>query len=120
MVEETIVIDERNYYFILYEMYKSHLILISDQDKMGIGNVTLSSPSTIDGFNSIASSYNLFGTSERLLSKIISEKASNVLKTPVLLLLFLKNIENEEEIIKEMISSIKGILSKIENKNQKT
>ncbi len=96
-------------------MHKSHLMLISDQEELGIGNVILSSPPTIQGLNSIAASYNLFGMKEGLLSKIIAERASRILKTPVLLLFFLKNIKKEEDIAQELTLAINNILDRFKN-----
>ncbi|MFX1275148.1 MAG: hypothetical protein ACFFBP_09840 [Promethearchaeota archaeon] len=111
--------DNHIIYLSLFQMYKSYLLLISDQENMGIGNVTLSSPPTIEGLNSTSASYNLFGMKEKLLSKIIAEKASNMLKAPVLSLLFLKNINEEDEIAKPLSQFLNTILDEvIKDKNQ--
>ena len=59
---------------------------------MGIGNVSLGSPSLIKGVKSPTASYNLFGVNNKLLSTVIVERASKALNAPVLLLLFLKNV----------------------------
>lgn len=97
----------------LYQLYKSFLLMISDHATMGIGNVTLGNPSTIEGMKPISTSYNIFGFKNNFLSTIISERASFVLKTPTLLLLFLKTQKNEEEIIKPLISFLNRALKKI-------
>ncbi|MBN1800084.1 MAG: hypothetical protein JW891_01175 [Candidatus Lokiarchaeota archaeon] len=113
IVEESINIDKYTINIDVFQMHKSHLMLISDQEDMGIGNVTLSSPPVVEGLNSIAASYNLFGMNEGLLSKIIAERASKILKTPVLLLFFLKEVKKEEDIMQELTSSVNDILDKI-------
>ena len=102
--------DDKVIYLKLYQMHKSYLLLISDQELMGIGNVTLSSPPTIQGLKATSASYNLFGMKENLLSKIIAEKSSSMLKAPVLLLLFLKSIQKEEEILKPLATFLKEVL----------
>jgi hypothetical protein len=54
---------------------------------------------------------------ENLLSKIIAEKSSSILKAPVLLLLFLKSIKKEEEILKPLATFLKKILDEITGEN---
>ncbi len=99
-------IDGFTIYLKLYQLYKSFLLMISDHANMGIGNITLGNPSTIEGMKPIATSYNVFGFRNNLLSTIISEKASFVLKSPVLLLLFLKTKRDEEKIIKPLTNFV--------------
>ncbi|MFW9898168.1 MAG: hypothetical protein ACFFDO_02785 [Candidatus Thorarchaeota archaeon] len=116
LVDKNIEIDDTTIYFTLYKLHKSYLLLISDQKNMGIGSVTLSSPPLIEGLKSTAASYNLFGVEKKLLSTIISEKASNILKAPVLLLLFLKIKKKEEEIAKPLMKFLIEILTDIAEK----
>jgi len=111
--EKKMSFEEQEIHLKLFQMHKSYLLLISDQELMGIGNVTLSSPPTIQGLKASSASYNLFGMKENLLSKIIAEKSSNILKAPVLLLLFLKSIHREEEIIKPLASFLKDVLEEV-------
>ena len=110
LVDKDIVIDGIVIYLSLYQLHKSFLLLISDQKNMGIGSVTMASPPTIEGLKSTVASYRLFGVEKKLLSTIIAEKASSVLKAPVLLLLFLKFKKKEEELIKPLVDSLKDIL----------
>ena len=110
VIQRNRFIDTHNIYIKLFQMHKSYLLLVSDQEEMGIGNVTLSSPPTIEGLNSTAASYGLFGIKEKIISKIIAEKASRILKTPVLLLYFLKNVKDEENIAKELTSFFNDFL----------
>ncbi|MFX0039055.1 MAG: hypothetical protein ACFFCY_07290 [Promethearchaeota archaeon] len=110
LVEEKIEIDDTVIYLYLFKLHKSFLLLISDQPDMGIGNVTLSSPSSIEGIKSPTASYSLFGMNTKLLSTIIAEKATSILKAPVLLLLFLKNKKSNEGIIKPLVNFLKKIL----------
>lgn len=110
LAEENIEIDDITIYLNLFQLYKSFLLMISDQTNMGIGSVTLGSPPTIEGMKSLTSSYNLFGMNKKLLSTIIAERASNILKAPVLLLLFLKTKKVDEEIIKPLMNFLNKIL----------
>ena len=116
LVEKNYVFDEITFYSSLFKMHKSYLLLISDQEEMGIGSVTLGSPPLIDGLKPTTSSYNLFGVNKKLLSTILSEKASHVLKSPVLLLLFLKVDKSEEELAKPLVNFLDEILTGLEKK----
>ena len=117
LAEKNIKIDDITIYLNLFHLHKSFLLLISDQKNMGIGNVTLGSPPMINGFKSPATSFNLFGVDSKLLSTIIAERASYILKAPVLLLFFLKNKKKDEEIAKPLIiflnQALKEILEKL-------
>ncbi|MEE9376643.1 MAG: hypothetical protein V3V33_01240 [Candidatus Lokiarchaeia archaeon] len=113
LAEETIKIEDITVYLNLFKLHKSFLLLISDQPNMGIGNVTLGSPPIIEGIKSPTASYNLFGMKTKLLSTIIAERASNILKAPVLLLLFLKSKKNDEEMIKPLVNFLNNVLKKI-------
>ena len=110
LVEDSIVIDDLTIYLKLFRLHQSFLLLISDQLDMGIGNVTLGSPPVIEGMKSPTASYSLFGMDTKLLSTIIAERTSNILKAPVLLLLFLKNKRSNEEIIKPIVNFLNSIL----------
>jgi hypothetical protein len=103
LVEDSKEIDEITIYLNLFKLHKSFLLLISDQPNMGIGSITLGSPPTIDGLKSLTASYNLFGIDKKLMSTIITERASNILKAPVLLLLFLKSKKNDDDILKPLV-----------------
>lgn len=109
LADKNIKIDDTTIYINLFKLHKSFLLLISDQPDMGIGNVTLSSPSSIEGIKSPAASYSLFGMDTNLLNTIIAERATNILKAPVLLLLFLKNIKTDESIIKSLVNFLNKI-----------
>jgi hypothetical protein len=89
LLEKSKTFDDFTIKLALFKLYKSYLLLISDQEDMGIGAVTLGSPSTIEGLKSISASHTLFGVDKKLLSTMIAEKASNFLKAPVLLMLFM-------------------------------
>lgn len=117
LVEKSIIINDLTINLILFKMYKSFLLLISDQKEMGIGSVTLGSPPLIEGLKSTTASYNLFGVNKKLLSTIISEKTSRILKAPVLLLLFLKIKKNEEEIAKPLMKFLTEMLTEVIKKN---
>lgn len=110
LAEENIVTGDITIYVKLYQLHKSFLLLISDQLNMGIGNVTLGSPPMIEGLKSPTASYNLFGVNSNLLSTIIAERAANILKAPVLLLLFLKSKKDDNNIIKPLIDFLNKIL----------
>lgn len=117
LVKKDFLIDNLKIYFVLFKLHNSYLLLISDQKEMGIGNVTLGSPPLTEGLKSITASYRLFGVDKKLLSTIISEKASHILKKPVLLLLFLRDRNKEEEIAKPLMSFLNEILTKLVEKD---
>ncbi len=117
LVKKDFLIDNLKIYFVLFKLHNSYLLLISDQKEMGIGNVTLGSPPLTEGLKSITASYSLFGVDKKLLSTIISEKASHILKKPVLLLLFLRDRNKEEEIAKPLMSFLNEILTKLVEKD---
>jgi len=119
IIEKTKEIDKIKIYLSLFELQKSYLLLISDQENRGIGNVTLGSPSTIKGMKASSISHQLFGVQRKLLSKIIVEKTSSYLNAPVLLLLFLKSVENESEIAKTLILFLNEALNEISNNTDK-
>ncbi|MFX1395167.1 MAG: hypothetical protein ACFFAH_16610 [Promethearchaeota archaeon] len=116
LADKHIEIDKTMIYLTLFKLHKSYLLMISDQKDMGIGSVTLASPPLVEGLKSTAASYNLFGVDQKLLSTIISEKASKILKAPVLLLLFLKIKKKEEEIAKQLMKFLNEILTDIVEK----
>ena len=112
-------IDENKINLKIFKLHKSYLLLISDQEEMGIGSVTLASPPTVKGLKSTVASYNLFGIEDKLLSTIISERTSNKLGKPVLVLLFLKTIKREKEIAKPIINLLNETLNQIMEHNDK-
>ena len=57
LAEKEKIIDDLPIYLTLFQLHKSFLLLISDQKEMGIGNVTLGSPPTIEGIKSTSASY---------------------------------------------------------------
>ena len=113
IAEESIKIDEITFYLKLFQLHKSFLLLISDQSNMGIGSITLGSPPMMESLKSLTTSYSLSGVNKKLLSTIIAERASNILKAPVLLLLFVKSKKNEEEIVKPFIKFLNDVLEKV-------
>ena len=116
LVDQNFTIDDYVIYINLFKLHNSFLLLISDQEDLGIGNVTLGAPSIVEGIKSPTASYNLFGLNSKLISTIIAEKASRVLNAPVLLLLFLKNKKKEEKIIKPLIKFVNEILDGLTEK----
>ena len=116
LAEHSINVDEYIIYLKLFKLYKSFLLIISDQKDLGIGNVTLGSPPMVEGIKAPTASYNLFGMNSKLLSTIIAEKASKVLNAPVLLLLFLRNKKKDEEILKPLVNFVNEVLDEITKK----
>jgi len=112
IINEIREIEEIRIRVILFKLYKSFLLLISDQEEMGIGSVSLGSPPILEGVKSTVASYNLFGIGKKMLSTIITERASNLLKAPVLLMLFIKNYKKEEELAKPIIDFLNEALSR--------
>jgi len=117
LTEKERIIENINYFIVLFKLHKSYLLLISDQKEMGIGSVTLGSPPMVEGLKSTVASYNLFGVDRKLLTTMITEKASSILKAPVLLLLFLKNKKKEEDIAKPLMQFINEFLLEIDRIN---
>ncbi|MFW9936543.1 MAG: hypothetical protein ACFFD5_02775 [Candidatus Thorarchaeota archaeon] len=113
LIEKEIIIEGIKIFISLIRLHKSFLLLISDQEDLGIGNVTLGTPPIIKDLKSSTSSYHLFGLDRKLLSNIIAEKASSSLKKPVLLLLFLKTKKDDKEIIKPLIKFLNDIFEEI-------
>lgn len=110
IVEKDIDIDSLKIYLRLFELHKSYLLLISDNEEFGIGDVTIATPIRIDEMKIKSKSYKLFGIHKELLNQIIAEKFSSSLNAPVLLILFLKDIKNEQEVIKPLMKFINEIL----------
>lgn len=106
-------IEDLTIFIKIFKLYKSFLTLISDQKELGIGDVTLSIPPTIEGLKSTSSSFKLFGMHKNLMSSIIAKKISYILKAPILVLLFLKTEKEEEEILKPLINFLNMNLKEI-------
>jgi hypothetical protein len=120
LIDNSLNIDDLEIYITLIKLFNSYLLLISDQKQMGIGNVTLGTPSSIEGLKSITSSYQLFGglNDQKLLNTIITEKASHILKKPVLLLLFLKGKYKEKEIAKPLLNFLNDVFKEAVEKEE--
>jgi len=116
LIEREELFEEIKIYLKIFELFKSYLILISDQEQMGIGNVTLASPPLIEGMKSTSTSYKLFGVEEELVSTIIAEKSSYILKAPVLLLTFIKSKKIIKDNIKPLVDFLNNSLHSIQNK----
>ena len=111
ILERNLLINDVCFYISLFKLHKSHLLLLSDQKEMGIGSVTLSSPSLIEGVKTTSSSYSLFGIKNKIANKLIVERVANLLNTPVLLLSFLKTKMAEEDFIKPVMSCLNEMAS---------
>jgi hypothetical protein len=119
LVDKTFEFEDITIFLKIFKLHKNHLLLLSDHKEMGIGDVTLSSPSQIEGLKSTSSTYNLFGIHNSLLSSIVAKRAAALLKNPVLTLVCLQKEIQEQEIIKPLISFLNESLRKInENKNE--
>jgi hypothetical protein len=113
LIEKSKQLDKIKVYVSIFKLYKSYLVLISDQESMGIGSVTLGIPPTIENVKVSAATHQLFGIQQKILSSIVVERISSFFKAPVLLLLFLKSINDDKEIVKPLISFLKEILDEI-------
>ena len=69
---------------------KGFLVLITDQPDYGIGEVILGTPSMLDGGKPLSSPAMVFGFKNKILSKIIAERAAIKLNHSCLVLLHLK------------------------------
>ncbi len=113
LVEREVNIDDSVIYGKIFKLYKSYLIMISDHKEMGIGNVLLSNPPTIEGIKASVASYELFGLGNDMISKIMVERAASYLKASVLLLFFMKARKNEDSFLKALIKFLNDILKEI-------
>ncbi|MGV9173052.1 MAG: hypothetical protein ACOC44_15475 [Promethearchaeia archaeon] len=114
IVEKTKDVNNISLYLKLFKFSKGYLLLVSDEEKMGIGNVSLGTPTNIEEMKTTSSSYRLFGVDRSYLNKILVERAANFLEEPVLLLLFLKTKKKEEELAKPLIRLLDEILKRVE------
>lgn len=115
LIEKEELFEETKIYLKIFKLFKSYLILISDQEQMGIGNVTLASPPLIEGMKSTSTSYKLFGVEEELVSTIIAEKSSYILNAPVLLLTFITSKKTIKNNIKPLVDFLNNSLHSIQN-----
>ena len=113
IIERSKQLDNTKIYVSIFKLHKSYLVLISDIENMGIGNVTLGIPPTIENVKVSAATHQLFGVQQKILSNIIVEKMSSYFNAPVLLMLFLKSVSDDKEIIKPLTSFLKEILEDI-------
>lgn len=116
IVEKREQIDGIFLYISIFKLVKSYLVLISDEEGMGIGTVTLGIPSIIENMKTSSASHQIFGVQSKILSKIIVEKISSYFKEPVLLLLFLKHIKEDQEVTKPLMELLKEALIEISKK----
>lgn len=96
----------------LFQLHKSHLLLLSDKEDMGIREVTLSSPTTIEGLKANSSTYNLFGMHHNTLNSIIAKRAAHLCQTPVLTLVFLAHQIEDQEVIKTIVNFLNQVMKK--------
>jgi hypothetical protein len=113
ITEEIFKLTNLEIFFKIFKLQNSFLLLISDQEEMGIGNVTLASPINIKEIKSSSTSFQLFGVQRKLLNKIISEKVSAFLNAPVLVILFLKSVKDEQVITQELMKEINKTLNSL-------
>ena len=118
LVEKEKRIDDSIIYGKIYKLYKSYLLMVSDHKEMGIGNVLLSNPPTIEGIKASVASYALFGLGDDMIGKIMVEKAASYLKTSVLLLFFMKTRKYNDNFIKDLIEFLNDILKEIAPTNK--
>ena len=113
VIERSRQLDKIKIHITIFKLHKSYLALISDQETMGIGNVTFGIPPTIEGMKVSAATHQLFGVQQKILSNIIVEKMSSYFNAPVLLLLFLKSVIDDKEISKPLILFLNDLLTEI-------
>ena len=113
IIERSKQLDRIMLFISIFKLHKSYLVLISDQETMGIGNVTLGIPPTIEGMKVSAATHQLFGIQQKILSNIIVEKISSFFNAPVLLLLFLKSVSDNHEISKPLSLFLNEVLTDI-------
>ncbi|MBD3196925.1 MAG: hypothetical protein GF317_17865, partial [Candidatus Lokiarchaeota archaeon] len=109
-------IDDLSIFFTLFRLDNSYLLMLSDQQGMGIGDVSLGSPPRIDGMKSTSASYNLFGMHRSLLSSVIAKRTSSILQKPVLILSFFKTDKEEDDFIKPLVNFVNETLENLKDK----
>lgn len=115
VIEKQFKSEDFSVFLKVFKLHKNHLLLLSDHKDMGIGDVTLSTPSQIEGLKSTSSTYNLFGMRNNLLSSIIAKRAAYLLKTPVLSLVFFKKLIEDQKLIKPIVGFLNNSLKEIIN-----
>ncbi len=106
-----------NVYASFITLYKSYLLLVTDQQEFGIGNVTLSGPPTGIGQAS-SSPFNLFGLRNPLLSNMIGKTSSKLLKSPVISMVFIKEKDLKQGIVMKLaLEAVKNAIKDIEKSN---
>ena len=96
---------------------KAYLLLITDQEDYGIGEVILGTPSMLEGGKPISSPAMVFGFKHKILSKIVAERSSVKLNRPCLVLLHIKRTEIRPEIqTKTVVDCLNKTLDSIKNK----
>jgi hypothetical protein len=118
LIEKEREINDLMIYTKIFKLHRAHLIMISDHKEMGIGNVVLGNPPTIEGIKASVASFELFGLGDDMISKIVVERAASYLKTSVLLLFFVKSRKNEENFLKGLVKFLNDILKKIKFDNK--
>ena len=113
IIEKSKELGKIKVYISIFKLHKSYLVLISDQENMGIGNVTLGIPPVIENVKVSAATHQLFGVQQKILSNIIVERLSSFFNAPILLLLFLKSVNDDKEIIKPLTLFLKEVLNDI-------
>jgi len=116
LIEKRKKIGSIFFHISIFKLVKSYLVLISDEEGMGIGTVTLGIPPIIENMKTSSASHQIFGVQSKILSKIIVEKISSDLKEPVLLLLFLKHVKEDQEVTKPLMELLKEALIEISQK----
>jgi hypothetical protein len=113
IIEKSKQLERIKIFISIFKLHKSYLVLISDQEAMGIGNVTLGIPPSIEGMKVSAATHQLFGVQQKILSNIIVEKISTFLNAPVLLLLFLKSVSTDQEVSKPLSVFLNEVLNDV-------
>ncbi|MHA1150012.1 MAG: hypothetical protein ACTSR8_17385 [Promethearchaeota archaeon] len=119
LADQSKPIYDKVFFLKIFKLYKSFLLLISDQKEMGIGTVTLGNPPLIEGLKSTAASYKLFGIDDKLINTILAERASLILKAPVLSLIFIKSPIEEEKIAKPLSEFVNEVLTDLLKEKKK-
>ncbi|MHA1272425.1 MAG: hypothetical protein ACTSQP_08420 [Promethearchaeota archaeon] len=101
----------------IFKLHKAYLLLISDNEEMGLGTIILGIPSLIKDLKPNISSYQLFGLDDNIFYKIIAERAVNKFKVPVLTIILLKTKFNEKKILKSLINFIDELFEKAKKKD---
>lgn len=103
LTENSVTIDNYVIKCCVIKLSRDFLILITDQNDYGIGNVIMSTPPVNEQINPISTLSPLFGLKQSILDKMVAELAALKLKRPCLSLVNVKGLERKDELVAKTV-----------------